>query len=158
AVPYLIASGARAQQRFAYREAVEHFEATLTTLACLPRDDERVQQELAVRLALGVPLAMLHGYAADDVRANYECARELCAVAGNAQQAFEILYALWFARAALGEGAETSALLAEMEQVAQQLNKPECNVAVQSAAIRTAVWQARFTDAIAPMARMRAIS
>ncbi len=158
ALPYLVTSGARAQQRFAYREAVGYLESGLATLARLPPDDRSTRREIELRLALGAPLAVLQGYAADDVRANYERAAELCAVDGSAEQIFETLHARWFAHAMRADEPQTSELLAQMTRVARDLRNPDCDVLVQSAAVRTAVWQGRFADTTGPMQRLRAIA
>ena len=56
AVAYWQRAGERAVQRSAYQEAISHFTQGLEALRTLPETPERARCELALHLALGVPL------------------------------------------------------------------------------------------------------
>ena len=147
ALPYLTAAGVRARQRFASREAIAHFEDALRMVALLRDPEERCQRELAVRLALGRALADIHGFGSEPVRENYERASALCARLGSAAQLFETLYARWYLHALRAERDQTESLAAELDDLAQRLGTAAYGVLADSALVRTAFYDGRFTDA-----------
>src|SRR6185295_10834669 len=67
AIPYWQQAGQRATQRSAYVEAIRHLTTALELLNTLPETPARMQQELALQLALGIPLQFLKGEAAPEV-------------------------------------------------------------------------------------------
>jgi len=66
-MPYWRRAGQRAVERSAHVEAISHFTQGLELLKTFPETSERVQQELALQLALGPSLLMLKGHAAPEV-------------------------------------------------------------------------------------------
>lgn len=56
AIEYLERSGRRAEERFAYVEAVSHFSAALELLRAMPRSPQRAEREMALLLALRLPI------------------------------------------------------------------------------------------------------
>jgi DNA-binding SARP family transcriptional activator/predicted ATPase len=78
AIPYYRQAAEVAQRVFANEEALPHLTRALELLEQLPPGGERDEQELAVRVAVGVPLVALRGYAAPATRDNYARADELC--------------------------------------------------------------------------------
>src|SRR5436190_21790323 len=64
ALPYWQQAGERASQRSAYVEAVAHLTRGLELLKILADTPARVQQELALQLALGDALVTVKGYTA----------------------------------------------------------------------------------------------
>ena len=83
-----------ALSRSAHVEAVDLFERSLSLLATLPVDDDRLRSELAVRAGLGPALIATQGWIAEDVESNYERAIELCAMLSPASERFLIRYGL----------------------------------------------------------------
>jgi predicted ATPase len=76
-------------------EAIAHLSKGIELLRALPDTPERAQTELALQLALGVPLIATKGYAAVESREVYARARELCLQAGQTRQLFPALRGLW---------------------------------------------------------------
>ena len=96
AVEYLLKAGQSAAQRSASREALERFEAGLRLLESLPAGPARDQQELAIRVAMWMPLAEVRGPAAADIEVNLRRARELCDQTGAPTTlVFQVLHGLW---------------------------------------------------------------
>ena len=87
-------AGQQAVRRSTYLEALHHFTAALELLTSLPDSPERTQQELALHLALSVPLVATKGYAAPEVEHAYARARELCQHMGDTPQLFPVLRGL----------------------------------------------------------------
>jgi len=83
-----------ALSRSAHVEAVGRFERSLSLLATLPVDDDRLRSELAVRVGLGPALIATQGWVAERVETNYERAIELCAMLSPASERFLIRYGL----------------------------------------------------------------
>lgn len=147
ALTYLTAAGVQARQRFASRQAIAYCEDALRMVALLRGPEERRRSELAVRLALGRALADIHGFASEPVRENYERASGLCAELGSAAQLFETRYARWYLHALRAERDRTVSLAAELDDLAQRLGTPAYGVLADSALVRTAFYDGRFTDA-----------
>jgi DNA-binding winged helix-turn-helix (wHTH) protein/predicted ATPase len=147
ALRYLSAAAERARLRFADREALEYLDAALVLLARLPENDERRRKELELRLALGAPLSSIHGFASEQVRENYERAAELCAAVGSAAQLLGILYARWYLHGMRAERDETIAIAAELDARARRFGSAQQRVVAASVLVRTAVYDARFTEA-----------
>jgi class 3 adenylate cyclase/predicted ATPase len=95
AVEYLQLAGQQAVQRSAYAEAISHLTTALELLRTLPDTSERAQQELSLRITLGVPLIATKGLAAPEVESVYTRARELCRQVGETLQLFPVLQGLW---------------------------------------------------------------
>jgi class 3 adenylate cyclase/predicted ATPase len=95
AVVYLRLAAQQAVQRSAHREAVEHLTTALSLLEALPEGPERIQQELAIQVALGAPLALIKGYAAPEVGRARVRAQQLCRQVGETPQLFPVLFGSW---------------------------------------------------------------
>ena len=68
AVRYLLLAAENARHRSAHHEAEALARRGLSALRSLPESPERDQQELSLRIVLGVSVMALKGFAADDVR------------------------------------------------------------------------------------------
>ena len=95
ATRYLQQAAANALHRSAYREAIALSRRGLELLATLPDTHEHAQQELRLRITLGVPLIATEGYAAPEVGSVYVRARELCERLGTAAEVAQVLWGLW---------------------------------------------------------------
>ena len=95
AVEYLGLAGHQAVQRSANDEAIRHFTTAIELLQILPDSLERGQHELALQVALGVPLMATKGWAALEVENVYLRARELCKQVGDTLELFPVLFGLW---------------------------------------------------------------
>ena len=82
-------------QRSANAEAISHLTTALELLKTLPDTPERVQQELALQLTLGVPFQILKGHAAPEVGETYNRVLELCGQVGETAHLFPALFGLW---------------------------------------------------------------
>jgi tetratricopeptide (TPR) repeat protein len=71
AVQYLRQAGMNALHRNAHQEAIAHLTRGLEALKALPETRERMQDELAIQIALGSALVVTHGYAAPAVEQVY---------------------------------------------------------------------------------------
>jgi class 3 adenylate cyclase/predicted ATPase len=95
AIPFWQEAGQRAVERSAHIEAIGHLTKGLELLNILSDTPERVSQELSLRIALGVPLAITKGYASPEVKIVYDRVRELCQEVGESPQLCPVLSALW---------------------------------------------------------------
>jgi predicted ATPase len=95
AIPYWQQAGQKAFDRGANMEAISHLTKGLELLKTLPDTPERNQQELALQLALGLPLIATKGWAAPEVERTYARARELGQQLGETPQLFWALWGLW---------------------------------------------------------------
>src|SRR5262249_10254344 len=96
AIPYWHKAGQRAIERSAHVEAISHLTKGLELLETLPGTPERVQQELILQTALGVPLLATKGFGAPEVERVYARARELCRQVEDTSQLLSVLWGLWW--------------------------------------------------------------
>jgi predicted ATPase len=94
AVAYLLGAGEKAKRSSANEAAIAHLTRGLELLKTLPETPERVQRELELQIALGVPLVLTKGHAAAEVEATYARARELNEQVGDTPQRFHVLLGL----------------------------------------------------------------
>jgi predicted ATPase len=95
AVPCWLRAGERALHGSANPEAIAHLTTGLDLLADLPAGPERAGVELQFRLTLGPAYMAIRGYAAPEVEACYQRARELCRELGDTPQLVPVLHGLW---------------------------------------------------------------
>jgi len=95
AIPYWQQAGQRAVERSANTEAISHLTKGLELLQTLPDTPERVQQELTLQIALGVPLIATKGFAAPEVERTYARALDLCRQVGETPHLFLVRGGLW---------------------------------------------------------------
>ena len=95
AIVYWQKAGDRAIRRFAYMEAITHLENGLKLIEALPGNPDRDRRELALLRTLGPALVNAKGWSTDDVKANYDRARNLCEAVGDDVSLFEVLRGLW---------------------------------------------------------------
>jgi class 3 adenylate cyclase len=96
ALPYWQAAAANAMRRSANLEAIAHLTKAQELLLTLPESPERLQQELALQLALGTPLIATKGFASPEVGKVYERAHEICKLSGDAPQLFPVVWGYGF--------------------------------------------------------------
>src|SRR5262249_16802198 len=145
AVRHLIAAGVRARNRFGVREAIGYLEEALARLPLLADQSERRRWELQVRLALGRALGDI-AFTTESVRENCEGVTELSAALGSAPELFEALYARWYLRLVRGDRHEALALAQELSEVARRTGSLDDGVTADSALVRTAFGDGRFSD------------
>ena len=124
AILYWQSAGQRATQRSAHIEAISHLAKALEMLKTLADTPERVQQELMLQIALGVPLMATKGFAAPEVGTVYHRARELCQHVGETPQLFPVLWGLWVFYVAQAEYQTALELGEQCLRLAQHVQDP----------------------------------
>ena len=122
AVPYWQRAGLAAIERSANREAVAHLTRALDALAMTPDGPERKQQELDLQTSLAPALMAHKGYAAPEVAAAYDRARELCHQVGQTPRLIRVLLGLGTFYFVRGELEAARDLGAEGLAMAERLN------------------------------------
>jgi DNA-binding winged helix-turn-helix (wHTH) protein/tetratricopeptide (TPR) repeat protein len=145
AVRHLIAAGVRARNRFGVREAIGYLEEALARLPLLADQSKRRRWELQVRLALGRARGDI-AFTTESVRENYERVTELSAALGSAPELFEALYARWYLHLVRGDRHEALALAQELSEVSRRTGSLDDGVTADSALVRTAFGDGRFSD------------
>ena len=82
ALDHWLAAGQRATERAAYLEAIAHLKRGLALIQAMPETRERLRREIAIRVAMGVPLANTESAGSPVVGENYRRARTLCETMG----------------------------------------------------------------------------
>jgi class 3 adenylate cyclase/tetratricopeptide (TPR) repeat protein len=123
AIPCLQQAGLLASAAAAHAEACRHFGEGLRLLSELPDDVTRNRLELGLRVHLGMSLAATHGFAAAEVEATNQRARELCRLIGDTDELFWVLRglcALYIVRADAPTSRELSAHLVRLGEETQR--------------------------------------
>ena len=121
-VPCWLRAGERALHASANPEAIAHLTTGLDLLAGLPAGPERAGQELQFRLTLGPAYMAIRGYAAPEVEACYQRARELCRELGDTPQLVPVLHGLWTYHIVRAQHASAFALGEEVLQLGAATN------------------------------------
>ncbi len=124
AIGYLLRAGEQAKRSSANEAAIAHLTQALELLETTPEIPERIQRELDLQIALGVPLVLTKGHAAPEVEATYARARQLSEKVGSALQLFQVLLGLRRYHLARGELQTAHELGEELLTLAQSVQDP----------------------------------
>src|SRR5262252_2321401 len=124
AIPYWQRAGQRAVERSAHVEAISHCTQGLTLLKTFPETSERVQQELALQLAIGPSLLMLKGHTAPEVEHAYTRAYALAQQLGETPQRFSVVVGLWRYYLSQAQLQRARELAEQCLTLAQHLHEP----------------------------------
>jgi len=94
AVQYLLLAAENAIGRYAHHEAANLAHRGLEVLKFLPATPERAQQEVKLRMILGVSLMTERGFASEEVESVYARGRELFWLQGASPELFHMLRSL----------------------------------------------------------------
>jgi predicted ATPase/class 3 adenylate cyclase len=94
ALPYWKDAGSRAKERAAYAEGCRHLSQALELIDHAP-SSLRSHLELELQLQLGYCVQAARGYAAPEVAAAYQRARELCSLLGDTAELYPVLRGLF---------------------------------------------------------------
>jgi predicted ATPase len=95
AIRYWRIAGRSANERWAYAEAISHFNRGLDQVKKLPAAPERMSEELRLQIALTGPLTATKGYTAPEVEEACTRALELYRQIGESPQLFAVLGRLY---------------------------------------------------------------
>ncbi|MBI3798745.1 MAG: AAA family ATPase, partial [Deltaproteobacteria bacterium] len=124
AVQYLQHAAENASRRSAYQEAIGLLTRGLELLKTLPDTPERTQQELALQMALFLPLVMTKGFAAAEAEKTRARSLELCRQLGETPQLSWVLLRLSTFHTARGELQMAYELGEQMLRLAQRTQDP----------------------------------
>src|SRR5262252_8834358 len=124
AVGYWQQAGQRAIQRSANVEAIAHLRQGIELLTTLPDTPERLQAELTFQTTLGPALMATRGYAAPEVAATYNRARELCQQAKETPEIFPVLWGMFLLYINRAEHETARELGEQCLSLAQRLDDP----------------------------------
>ena len=123
AVEYLQLAGQQAAERSANEEAIEFLTSALQLLKTLSETPERNQHELALQVALGVPLIVAKGWGAAEVGKAYLRARELCQQMGENPELFATLNGLYVFYVVRAECQMAHEMTGDMLRLAQRAKR-----------------------------------
>ncbi len=103
AIRYWQKAGKRASSRSAHLEAIAHLSKGLELIEAVPNVPGRAEEELALLVAIGVPLIATKGYPSEEVRRTYSRALALCDELGRSAELLSVLRGLWSCYFARGE-------------------------------------------------------
>jgi class 3 adenylate cyclase/predicted ATPase len=147
AMEYLLRAGEQAIQRSANGEAISQLTTALELLKTLPDTPERSQQELALHLALGVPLVVTKGIASPEVGETYNRALELSQNTTEPAQLFPVLRGLWNFYEVRGALHTARDLGAQLLDLAQRGQDPAFLLIAHGTLGDTLLWLGEFTAA-----------
>ncbi|MBV8187243.1 MAG: hypothetical protein JO339_08395, partial [Alphaproteobacteria bacterium] len=120
AVKWWRKAGHRCARASSNSEAIEHFSRGLRLLERLPEGSAHAEEELELRIELGVPLAAAAGYMAPEFSENFTRALELSRNGGEAAKLFPVLWAQYTATFSGGDMASSEVMSANFLKGAEQ--------------------------------------
>ena len=93
---YYERAGDRAVTRWAYAEAVAHFDAALKEACQLPPGDNRSRHELAVLLKQGPAILIFKGLQSPEIEEVYQRAYDIAEASDDKYGLFKAIWGLWF--------------------------------------------------------------
>ena len=128
-------------------EAIAHLSKGLELLGALPDAAEHLDEELALRMAIGGPLIATKGYAAPEVERTYSRAWALCDATGPIRRVFPVLRGLWNYHMVRGELRRAHDLSARWSRSRRSSGPPVRRALARRALGTTLVLLGRFADA-----------
>jgi class 3 adenylate cyclase/predicted ATPase len=157
AIPYWRRAGELAAGRSANLEAIAHLSKGLELVGTLPATPERLDEELALRLAIGGPLIATKGLATPEVEQTYSRASALCEQLGRSAELFPVLRGLWNCYFVRGELQRAHDLAVRLVGLAEEKG-PTLRRALARRALGTSLFYfGRFADAASELDRGIAI-
>jgi tetratricopeptide (TPR) repeat protein len=147
AIPYWRRAGELAAARSADAEAIAHLTRGLELFRTLPETLERLDEELALRLAIGGSLIASKGYAVLEVEQNYSRASALCDQLDRSTELFTVLRGLWNCFFVRGELKRAHDLAVRLVALAEQEITPVHRALARRALGTTLFFRGRFVDA-----------
>ena len=151
AIPYWRRAGQLAAGRSANLEAINHLSKALELTGTLPETPKRLDEELALRIAIGGPLIATQGHAAPEVERTYSRAWALCDRLGQSAELFPVLRGLWNYHMVRGELRRAHDLSARLVALAEEQRTPLRRALARRALGTTLVLLGRFADAEAAL-------
>jgi predicted ATPase len=148
AIPYWRRAGELAAGRSANIEAIAHLSKGLELVEALPAAPEHLDEELALRLAIGGPLLATKGYPAPEVERNYSRAWALCDQLDRSAELFPVLRGLWQCYLVRGELQRVYDLADRLAVLAEEQGAPLRRALARRARGATLVYLGRFADAM----------
>jgi predicted ATPase len=147
AVPYWRRAGELAAGGSANLEAIAHLSQGLELIGALPNAAERIDEEFALRMAIGGPLIASKGYAAPEVERTYSRAWALCDRLGRSAELFPVLRGLWNCHLQRGELQRAHDLAQRLVVLAEEQGAPLRRALARRALGTTLFFLGRFADA-----------
>jgi len=145
AATYWLEAGRRASGRSANIEAGTHLAFGIAGLSGLTETPERLQQELALQLALGPVLLSTRGFGAPEAKRPYRRAAELAARLGDDRARFAAFWGLWITSEGRGQmDEERLRHLGDLVQIADRVADPELSLQAHHSAWATWIWGGEF--------------
>ena len=119
-ISYWRSAGELAARRCADVEAIAHLSRCLDLIGSLQNAAEHLDEEFALRLAIGGPLIATQGHAAPEVERNYSRAWTLCDQLGRSAELFPVLRGLWNYHLVRGELQRAHDLSARLVTLAEE--------------------------------------
>jgi class 3 adenylate cyclase/predicted ATPase len=147
AIAWWLRAGERAKKRSANVEAIAHLSQGLSLVEALPDTPHRMQDEFALRMAMGGPLIATKGYGAPEVEQTFLRAQQLCERLGRLSDLFAVLRGLWNCYLGRAELLRTHDLAEQIVKLAEEKPEPLRCAVSRRALGSTLFYFGRFHDA-----------
>jgi class 3 adenylate cyclase/predicted ATPase len=151
ALPYWRRAGELAAGRSANVEAIAHMSKGLELIGTVPNAQKQLDEELALRLAIGGPLFATKGYAVPEVERTYNRASALCDQLGRSAELFPALRGLWHCYFVRGELERAYELAERLVVLAEEQGAPLRRALARRARGTALLFLGRFADAAAAL-------
>lgn len=157
AVEYLLQAGERAARLFANDEAITHFKHGISLVEALGDTPQRDRLELALQLALGVPLMARHGFSGEELAQTYGRAWELTRGGEASLERYQTMAGLKAYYDVHGDFLQAKEIGKELLRVAHQLKDPGLTALAHHHLSVTLIYLGRPTEYLAHREKMVAL-
>jgi tetratricopeptide (TPR) repeat protein len=148
ALHYLQRAAQQAVQRSANAEAIIHLESALKLLETLPDSAERSREELALQLALTVPVSITEGGGSPQAEHAFKRARELCQQLEDTGQLAPLLWGLFIVYLSRAEHTTARAVAEELRRLGENANDSRILLWAHHALGSNSCWLGEFSSAL----------
>ncbi len=120
AIPYWLAAGEQASERYAIPETINQLQTGLDLLQRMEDCREKSELELKFHNAIAMPIASSKGYTSPELRAILGRASDLCQELDNPEQLFPVLHGMVKFYLAVADHVHTEAVGHELLRIADQ--------------------------------------
>ncbi|MDW7755162.1 MAG: AAA family ATPase, partial [Brevefilum sp.] len=157
AVEYLLQAGERAARLFANDEAIDHFKHGIELVKTIGDTPQRDRLELALQLALGVPLMARHGFSGEELAQTYGRAWELTRGGEASSERYQTLAGLKAYYDVHGDFMEAKEIGEELLRIAGQLKDPGLTALAHHHLSVTLLYLGRPTEYLGHREKMAAL-
>ena len=146
AVPHWQTAGESAMRRMAMSDAIASLDRGLTSIAELPRTEDAMRREIALRRALGTSWMAARGWPAPEVRESLMPALDIASAAASPRDLLAVYYGIWSNTLSGGRVAESAEWGASLLAIAEEHGDEDLAITANLMLCVSHFWRGELKD------------